>query len=339
MIPFIDMHCDTISVMLNNARMGNDIELRKNNLQVDLERLISGGCMCQNFALFTDQVLCKELNLTPLEYALNLSDTFDREIEKNSDIIRPAYSGTDIEKNFADGYISALKTIEEGAVYEGKASNLKKFYDMGVRKSTITWNYENELAYPNLSVTDKKTGEYHCVGVDTENGLKPAGFEMIKAMEELGIIIDVSHLNDAGIYDILKTVKPSTPIIASHSNCRALRFHPRNLTDDMLRKIAEHGGVAGITFCDAFLSDDQKETRLSRISDIVSHISYMKQIGGIDMIGIGTDFDGTLSVQEVNGSGEMQKLADAMSIAGFTTDEIEKVFYKNVLRVYKEVLG
>ena len=210
------------------------------------------------------------------------------------------------------------------------------FYDLGVRKSTLTWNFENELAFPNRAVRDAVSGEYH-VFPETERGLKKAGQDAVQLMEELGMLIDVSHLGDAGILEILDIVGPHTPVIASHSNARAVTGHPRNLTDQMLRGIAEHGGLTGINFCAAFLTEDGNG--VSRIRDMVRHVRYIYNVAGCDAIGLGTDFDGIDDQLEINGAGEMYRLADALSAAGFTSGEIEKIFWRNVMRVYEEVLG
>ena len=183
-----------------------------------------------------------------------------------------------------------------------------------------------------------ENGNFHAEP-DTENGLKPAGFAMVEAMENLGVIIDVSHLNDAGIFDILKTVKKDTPVIASHSNARAVCPHPRNLTDEMLRQIAEHGGICGINFAYDFISDEKSESQLTTIDGMIRHMKYIRDVAGIDTIGFGSDFDGIGNPVEVKNAAGMQQIAQKMEDAGFTLDEIEKVFYKNALRVYKQVLG
>lgn len=335
MIPIIDMHCDTIFKIYELRRQGEDVVLRRNNLHVDLLRMKEAGYMAQCFALFTYLPYMQERGVDPFEYAKALSDTMDRELEANADLIRPALSAGDIVRNYREGFLSAVKTIEEGADYKGNPEIVRFFYDHGVRKSTLTWNFENELAFPNRAVKDSQTGEYH-VFPETERGLKKAGQDVVQLMEALGILIDVSHLGDAGILEVLDLVDPHTPVIASHSNARAVAGHPRNLTDQMLRGIAEHGGVAGINFCAAFLSEDG--SGVSRVEDLVRHARYIYNVAGCEAVGLGTDFDGIDDQLEVNGAGEMQKFADALSLAGFTTGEIEKIFWRNVMRVYEEVL-
>ena len=335
MIPVIDMHCDTIYKIYELRRQGEDVRLRSNSLHLDLLRMKEAGYMAQCFALFTYMPFTQERGVDPFEYAKALSDTMDRELEANADLVRPALTAGDIDHNYRAGFLSAIKTIEEGAVYKGSPELVRFFYDLGVRKSTLTWNFENELAFPNRAVRDPETGEYH-VFPETERGLKKEGQDVVQLMEELGMLIDVSHLGDAGIFEVLDIVGPYTPVIASHSNARAVTGHPRNLTDQMLRGIAEHGGLTGINFCAAFLTEDGKG--VSRINDMVRHVQYIYNVAGIDAIGLGTDFDGIDDQLELNGAGEMQKLADALSAAGFTTGEIEKIFWRNAMRVYEEVL-
>ena len=336
MIPIIDMHCDTIFKIYELRRQGQDVKLRCNNLHLDLLRMKEAGYMAQCFALFTYMPYTQDRGVDPFEYVKALSDTMDRELEANADLICPALSAGDIVRNYREGFLSAIKTIEEGAVYKGSPELVRYFYEHGVRKSTLTWNFENELGFPNRAVKDPETGEYH-VFPETERGLKKAGQDVVQLMEELGMLIDVSHLGDAGIFEILDIVGPHTPVIASHSNARAVAGHPRNLTDQMLRGIAEHGGLIGINFCAAFLTEDGKG--VSRINDMVRHARYIYNVASIDAIGLGTDFDGIDDQLELNGAGEMQKLADALSAAGFTTGEIEKIFWRNAMRVYEEVLG
>ena len=335
MIPIIDMHCDTIYKIYELRRQGENVGLRSNKLHVDLLRMKEAGYMAQCFALFTYMPYVQERGMDPAAYAKALSDTMDRELEANSDLIRPALTAADIVRNYREGFLSAIKTVEEGAVYKGSPEMVRWFYERGVRKSTLTWNYENELAFPNRAVRDLETGEY-LVFPETERGLKKAGQDVVQLMEELGMLIDISHLGDAGILEILDLVGTHTPVIASHSNARAVTGHPRNLTDQMLRGIAEHGGVTGINFCGEFLTVGG--SGVSRIRDMVRHVRHIYNVAGSDAIGLGTDLDGIDDQLEISGAGQMQKLADALSEAGFTTGETEKIFWRNVMRVYEEVL-
>lgn len=340
MYPIIDMHCDTISKIYERRQKGETVCLRENDMHLDLLRMKQGGYLCQSFALFSHLQGLKDSGRDPYEYAVALSDTLDAELAANPDLVRPVTTAEEIRKNQKDGVISALKTIEEGGVYKGDPELVKDFYRRGVRKSTLTWNFENELAWPNRMVIPTRSGDGWYVAPylapETEHGLKPAGRDVVLCMEELGMLIDVSHLGDKGIYDIFDMVKKDTPVIASHSNARAVTNHARNLTDDMLKLMADHGGVTGINFSSSFLTDDGSNE--SRVADMVRHIQHMKKVAGIDVIGMGTDFDGIGSKVEITGGEKIQMLADALSLAGFTTEEIEKIYYKNVLRVYSGIL-
>ena len=199
---------------------------------------------------------------------------------------------------------------------------------------TLTWNFPNELGYPNRVVTE---GPGRGCYPDTEHGLTERGVEFLEEMERLGIIIDISHLNDAGIRDVFAHTKK--PFVASHSNARALASHPRNLTDDMIRGLGERGGVAGINYCAAFLHDwkDGEEKR-SRLSHMTAHMKHMKEVGGIGCVGLGSDFDGIVDELELRDASGLELLEAEMRRQGFTSSEIEAVFYGNVMRVYREIL-
>ena len=169
MIPVIDMHCDTIAEIYAAEERGDrSLGLRKNGLMMDLERMKEGGYMCQSFALFSHMGRLREAGKDPFDHVCALSRTFDEQMAANSDLISPVTTGSQIEDNMHKGLMSALKTVEEGAVYEGSIEKLECLYDMGVRKSTLTWNFENELAYPNRSVHDPRKGTTTCSRVGIE---------------------------------------------------------------------------------------------------------------------------------------------------------------------------
>ncbi|MGN0314867.1 MAG: dipeptidase [Fusicatenibacter sp.] len=333
MFEVIDMHCDTIPGLQWETRKGEPKEIRKSTMQIDLEKLKQGGYLCQCFSLFTHLGSLKELGETPYEHVMKLARFWQEEIGRYPEQICQVRSYEELKNAQSNGKIGALMSVEEGAVYEGSLEKLGDLYEMGVRMSSITWNYPNELGYPN---PPQVPGEPYCY--DTEQGLTETGISFLEEMERLGILIDISHLNDAGIRDVF--AHTTGPVLASHSDARGVCGHARNLSDEMIRELAIRGGVTGINFCPAFLRDQKNPVKREKamISDMIRHMKYLRNIGGIEVIGLGTDFDGFGGEVEIMDAGGMQKLADAMSINGFTDGEIEKVFSGNVLRVFREVL-
>ena len=155
-------------------------------------------------------------------------------------------------------------------------------------------------------------------------------------MVRLGMIIDVSHLSDDGIYDVYNNTK--NPFIASHSNARSLCSHQRNLTDDMIKKIGHRGGLIGVNFYSSFLNNNYKSNDMSKIEDIIDHMKYIANMGGIDSVGIGSDFDGIDCPLEFESAENMQLIYNSMKKSGFKEEDIEKIFYKNAMRLFKELL-
>lgn len=333
----VDMHCDTIGAIYECRKSGQAIDLKKNNLHLDLEKMKKGDYLLQNFAMFIDLKKYKDSYKTLTE----MIDCYNEEIDKNSEVIAKVLNYDDIEKNSKEGKMSALLTIEDGGALEGSYRNLQEVYNKGVRMITLSWNYPNGVGYPNLNLKlDEKGNILENPDFTIPNikyGLTPWGIEMVEAMESLGVIPDVSHLSDAGFYDVLKYTKK--PFVASHSNARAICNHVRNMDDNMIRALANRGGVMGINFCAVFIQPTpHKEKVFGTIEDTVKHIKYIKNIGGIDCIGLGTDFDGIPSNIELKDGSFMPLLADRLLKEKFTEEEVEKIFHKNVLRLYKEVL-
>ena len=318
----VDMHCDTVSALWQSRRAGTPLSLRENELDVDLVKMRRGGYLVQNFAMFV--LLGREDD--PLVNVLELIDEYSRQLAANGDWIAPVYSYADIEKNARAGKLSALMTVEEGGVCKGNAQVLRCLYRLGVRMMTLTWNFENELGYPHTIVTREDYDPAR------RYGLKPAGIEFVREMDRLGMIVDVSHLSDGGFWDVASHCEG--PFVASHSNARAVCAHSRNLTDEQIRALADKGGVMGLNFCDAFLSDDGPGT----VDGMLRHIRHIRNVGGIGVIGLGSDFDGIDVKPEIRNASLMPLLAQGMERGGFTAGEIEAVFSENVLRVYREVL-
>lgn len=326
----VDMHCDTIAELFYRKEEGKEYSILKNDCHIDLERMRIGDYCLQNFALFTN--LSRHEH--PFEHCMKLADLFYTELEKYKDMIGVVTCYDDIERNRKEGKMSAMLTIEEGGVCQGELAFLRNFYRLGVRMMTLTWNYKNELGHPNRIWVEGGEAFFE---PEKEHGLTEKGIEFAREMEKMGMIIDVSHLSDAGIADVFRHTEK--PFVASHSNARTIASNPRNLTDEMIKMLSERGGVAGINYCADFLHDWKKgEGAISRIQDMVSHIKHMKQVGGIRCIGLGSDFDGIGGDLEMKSPADLPALEAAMGKAGFTDREIEAVFYGNVLRVYKEIL-
>ncbi|MPQ42976.1 dipeptidase [Clostridium tarantellae] len=309
---FIDFHCDTASLLLELK----DKTLKKNDLKVDIEKLKEGNALAQFFALFIET----EKDKSKYDKCDKMLNNFKKELMLNSSDIVLCRNYEDYLKAKNNNKIGAFITIEEGEAIEGDINKLRKFKSEGISLMTLTWNFENKIAYPNYEYKFK------------DAGLKEFGIEVVEEMNNLGMIIDTSHLSDGGFWDVIKYSK--YPIVASHSNSRYVCNHSRNLTDAMVKALSNNGGVTGINFCSDFLG----ESEVSKISDMVKHIKHIKHIGGVDCIALGSDFDGIDNEVEIKDASKMEFLANALQKQRFTLDEIEKIFYKNIERVIREVL-
>ena len=328
-----DMHCDTLSALLAAERRGAPKDFEHNDLHIDLARLEKGGYMLQSFAAFVDLGEA-EKGADPLVDVLEMIDLFKRLMARYPDRIAPVYEAADIRSNAAAGKISGLLTVEEGGCCKGSLGVLRQLYGLGVRMMTLTWNYPNQLAAPNLSA--RAAPVWPCPP-NTETGLTETGFAFLAEMERLHMILDVSHLSDKGFWDVAE--RSTRPFVASHSDCRALAPHCRNLTDPMLRTLAEKGGLAGLNYCTHFL-DDQPSPELCRSTAALAarHAAHMRKVGGIGMIALGSDFDGIGGPLEMDGCDKLELLAGALRKEGFTQDEAESIFWGNARRFFEENL-
>ncbi len=338
----VDMHCDTLSELLKRHRTGERAGLAENKGHLDLHRMKNSGYLLQNFAMFVDSGNGAE----PWEEVCALYELYRKELAANEELIAPVLCYEDIEKNKAAGKMSALLTVEEGAVCGGRIEKLESLYRMGVRMMTLTWNYPNELGWPNLNALQGRKlreagadAREYLFTPDRERGLTELGREFVEYMEHLGIIPDVSHFSDKGFYDVLACMKK--PFVASHSNARAVCGCVRNLTDEMIRSLAEKGGCMGLNYCVDFLTEPVRGKKAS-VSEILSaavcHAKHIVKVGGIGVLGLGSDFDGIDTNEALPGVQSMEILWNALHGAGFAEDALEKIFSGNVLRVYREWL-
>ena len=297
----IDLHSDTIYKLWKTGE-GTILE---NEHQIDIPRLKKADSLVQVMAMFIER------GEHGYDYK-NLTD-FLHYYEKTLSEIPELNIVLKSEKIGNEG-VNILKSVED----LGSARNLDdvaKLYDKGFRMMSLTWNHENKF------------------GNKPEGGLKRLGFEAVELLDHLGCIIDVSHLDDKGPWDVLDAAKG--PVIASHSGAREVGNVRRNLPDELIRAIGNSGGVMGLNFSRYFMAEDKK----SSVDNMIRQMGHIRNVGGIDSVAIGTDFDGILRENlEIDSVDEMWKLEKGLKQAGFGMKDIEKIFYRNALRVIEEIL-
>lgn len=309
----IDLHCDTIYEIHYASK---EQDLYKSDLQVDIQKMRQSQVLAQTFALYMDSDKMAYYKQSPMEYAYGLKQTFQRQMDLNSSDIQYAGDYKDIVKNNAANKISALLAIEGGEVLQGEIDNLEKVYDWGVRALTLTWNHANELGDPHT----------------LKGNLTSFGQEVVKHANYLGILLDVSHISDTGFWDVMALSK--FPVMASHSNARAICNHSRNLTDEMIKAIANNGGIIGINLYGLFINGRDYST----LDDVIRHINHIYQVGGIETIAFGSDFDGFIGEGEVCNAAQWGKLIHRLTKMGIPQRHIDKITYENALRIIKDVL-
>lgn len=325
MIPYIDMHCDTL--MQAYLHQKDDIYDFPSSM-VDLKRLKSGNCKLQFFAIFMPPLSLKEKmgDAFPDDdnYIQQNYEIFQNTVKRNYDDFAQANSMDDLLSNTLVSKVSGMLTLEDGRAVNGNLERIKQFYDLGIRLISLTWNVPNCFGSPNS--TD---------AVVMNQGLTDFGKDAIDYMNQLGILIDVSHLSDGGFWDVAERSKKT--FVASHSNCRELNPHPRSMSDDMIRTLADKGGVIGLNFGPKFLIQDL-QNQDSKLEYLIAQLKHMRNIGGIDCVAIGSDFDGVKGNLAINSPDKMPLLFKSLTKEGFSHIEIEKIAFKNVERVLKNII-
>ena len=312
-----DLHCDTVTML----KKGETI--RESHCKVSLANLKESDTLVQCFAAFIPTGYFP----APVRKGLvqrqfdRIYDNYQRMLAQHPEEMRPVLKAEDIETCRSDGKIGTLLTLEDGGIMGEDLANVEAFYDKGVRLVTLTWNSQNPIGFPRAKDPDKMA-----------RGLKPYGFQVLEELERLGMAVDVSHLSDGGFWDVIRQGKK--PPLASHSNARDVWNHPRNLTDDMIRALAQKGGIMGLNFGPEFLG----EGKGNRVEDMVRHMRHICQVGGEDVMALGSDFDGIGGENEVASPADCKKLYEALQKSGFSERQLEKIWWKNAARYFREVL-
>lgn len=308
----VDTHCDTVTKIMEKRE-----NLYANKSHIDIERLSEAGSYVQFFAAFIEPVYCQAY---AMKRAIQIFDKYFEQLEIYKDSITSCCNYSDIMNAIKNKKVAAVLSIEGGDALQGDLSALRVFYRLGVRSICLTWNHRNEIAD---GVADAASG----------GGLTPFGRDVVKEMNRLGMIVDVSHLAEKGFWDVVDTSK--APIIASHSNAKKICGHRRNLTDEQIMALKDNGGVMGINLCPGFLNDSGK----AALKDIIAHIEYIEGLSGPDHIGLGADFDGIDETPEgVEGVQHMERILNELQKLNYSQEVIEKLAGGNFLRVIKEVM-
>ena len=307
----IDAHCDTALSLLDWKA-----DLYENSCHLNLKRLLSSDKRVQFFAAFANPSKYRHNELTRV---LSILDCVYNAEERYSDKMSICLNSQDIDKAVNGSKVAALLSIEGGEALNGELSVLRQLYRLGVRSMLLAWNHRNLLA----------DGAEETHGA----GLSEFGRQVVAEMNRLGMIVDVSHLCEASFRDVLQL--STEPVIASHSNAKAVCDHPRNLSDSQLTDIKNNCGVVGINFYPYFLNNTEKAS----IEDIVRHVEHICSITGEDHIGIGTDYDGIECTPEgLEGPHCMSALFDRLIQLNYSSSFIEKFSGLNFLRAIKRIL-
>lgn len=361
----VDTHCDTPMLMLDD-----NFDVGKRNIspqsRVDFPRMKEGGLDAIFFAAFTGQ---RERTVENTENAYKMAnDMIDAVYEacnKYSEMAEIATKSADASRIEKKGKRAIYIGMENGFPIGTDINRVDEFYNRGVRYVTLCHSSNNDICD---SSTDKKGAEH--------NGLSKFGKKVVKEMNNLGMMVDVSHISDQSFFDVIEWSK--APVIASHSSVRSIAKHKRNMNDEMIKALAENGGVIQICLLDTYIKDPdtttvryQKEEELSLIwdtkydsmtdedkkalrnewrnlgekypkvlptvADYVDHIDYVKNLVGIDYVGIGSDFDGGGGIDRCADVSEMPNITKEMLNRDYTQEEINKVWGGNFFRVFKEV--
>ena len=305
------MHCDTLTVCADKVA-----DVAVCGLQTSFENLRKSGCAAQCFAIFTEGENSAEKFETYLDY-------YKQMLDKHKDICAPITNSAQIERAEKEDRLGCILTVENLGFIGGDLDKLTCLKQEGVKMASLVWNYENALARPNL-IFENGLPSFE---KRDARGLTELGRQAVERLDELKIIIDISHLSDGGAEEILEGRK--TPIVASHSNAQKVCNVSRNLSDKLIKKTADCGGVIGINFCADFLGGEAFES-------VYNHLTHLIKIGGEGVVALGSDFDGIPEVKNLEDCTRVPKLFDYLLSRGIKPRTLENFAFNNFLRVFKE---
>ena len=318
----LDTHCDTPMFFPQGVDFGS----RDPRILVDLHKMSEGHqdatiMVCYLPQPQQDETFSSKVDFDvngPTEYADLIFDKIEAIVEQNEQYLAIARTPADLYANKQQGRKSIMLGIENGLALDGHLERLQHFAQRGIVYMTLCHNGDNDIC-------DSARGNH------THNGISSFGQQVVREMNRLGILVDLSHAGEKSFYDALEM--SSQPIVCSHSSCRALCDHPRNLTDDQMRALAAKGGVMQITMYNGFLVKDGEATVL----DALRHLEHAIEVMGIDHVGIGTDFDGDGGVRGMANSSELLNFTRLLLARGYSEQDIEKIWGGNFLRVMTQV--
>ena len=305
----LDTHCDTPMFFPQGVDFGS----RDERLLVDLHKMTEGHQDATIMVAYLPQPTEQ-----PKAFADRIFDKIENIVTNHQSYLALARTPNDLWENKHNGRKSIMLGIENGIALDGKLDNLKYFAERGIVYITLCHNGDNDIC-------DSAKGN------QTHNGISAFGKEVVREMNRLGIMVDLSHASEKSFYDALEISK--LPIVCSHSSCRALCDHPRNLTDDQMRALAAKGGVMQITLYHGFLRSDGEAT----IEDAIAHLEHAIEVMGIDHVGLGTDFDGDGGIRGLADSSELLNFTRRLMARGYADKDIQKIWGGNFLRVMTQV--
>ncbi len=318
MIPYFDAHCDTGTKALRSGE-----GLRSNRIHLDLTRLGAYAPAAQVFAVFsrprTHDWRAGYENDSPAgalaAHGTECLSALVRELERNADLVMICRSADDARQAAAQGKVAAFLAVEGAELLGSSVEGMRSAYEQGVRLVNLTWNYRNPLCGTN----------------QTGGGLTEAGRVFVREAQALGVAVDMSHLSDEGFWDCLELAEK--PILAGHSNARALCPHPRNLTDGMFSALAKAGGVAGLNLCPAFLGEDPD------VETCFAHVEHFLALGGEKAVCLGTDFDGIdHTPRGIAGVQDMGAIYECLLRHNLPEDLVRDIFYNNLFSYLERAL-